>query len=74
MVTIEGGDYDWFRGSGYLGLYGHPEILAASTEATLKYGLKTRVKKEIGCHPVVHDLERNAIEFFGSQAVVFFNS
>ena len=74
VVRIDGQKYHWFRGNGYLGLYGHPELIAASAEATHRYGFKTRVPKIIGCHPVYREFERQALAFFGTETVVFFNS
>ena len=73
-VQIEGKSYDWFRGSGYLGLYGHPEILQAACDATLRYGMKLRAKRKIGCHPCLLELEKNACRFFETESVAYFNS
>jgi glycine C-acetyltransferase/8-amino-7-oxononanoate synthase len=73
-VCIDGTPYDWFRGNGYLGLYGNQEILQACCDATLRYGMKLRGKRAVGCHPCLLELERNACRFFGAEAVVYFNS
>ncbi|MEE8585122.1 MAG: pyridoxal phosphate-dependent aminotransferase family protein [Acidobacteriota bacterium] len=73
-VTIDGTDYDWFRGNGYLGLYGHPDVLRASVDATLRYGMRLRDRRPVGCHPCVLELERQARRTFACDAVALFNS
>jgi 8-amino-7-oxononanoate synthase len=73
-VTIAGRAYDWFRGNGYLGLFGDREVLRAACEATLRYGMKLRDKRAIGCHPCLLELERQALRFFGSEGVAYYGS
>lgn len=57
-VTIGGRHYDWCRGNSYLGLQAHPDVLRAACEATLRYGLKLRDHRRVGCHPCVLEWER----------------
>jgi 8-amino-7-oxononanoate synthase len=73
-VTIDGRSYDWFRGSGYLGLQAHPDVLRAACEATLRYGLRLRDRRPVGCHPCVPEWEGAANAFFGCEAAVLLGS
>src|SRR4051794_34859715 len=73
-VTIAGKPYDWFRGNGYLGLHHHPEVIGAAVDATLRYGLKLRDRRVVGCHPCLPELERRAGLFFGTEAVACLGS
>ncbi len=63
-VTIDGRRYDWFRGNSYLGFQAHPDVLAAASAATLRYGLKLRDRRSVGCHPCVADWDEAANAFF----------
>ena len=73
-VTIGGRQYDWFRGNSYLGLQAHPDVLRAACEATLRYGLKLRDHRRVGCHPCVLEWERAANAFFACEAAVLLGS
>nr|MDQ5807946.1 pyridoxal phosphate-dependent aminotransferase family protein [Actinomycetota bacterium] len=73
-VVIDGTPYDWFRGSGYLGLQHHPEVVQAACDATLRYGLRLRDRRDAGCHPCLPDWERAATAFFGCPAAVLLGS
>jgi 8-amino-7-oxononanoate synthase len=73
-VRIGGSTYDWFRGSGYLGLQRHPDVLAAACEATLRYGLRLRDRRAAGCHPCLLEWERAANAFFECDGAVLLGS
>ena len=38
-TIVNGKEVDYFCGTGYLGLQGHPELIKASCEAVKKYGI-----------------------------------
>jgi 7-keto-8-aminopelargonate synthetase-like enzyme len=69
-VNIDGMEYDWFRGNGYLGLYDHPQVLQAAAQACLRYGMKSR-KRAQAQHACVLEAERAACDFFEAQAALF---
>jgi 8-amino-7-oxononanoate synthase len=73
-VVIDGTSYDWFRGSGYLGLQHHPDVLRAACDATLRYGLRLRDRRAAGAHPCLPAWERAATAFFDSDAAVLLGS
>ncbi len=73
-VTIDGRRYDWFRGNGYLGFQSDPDLLAAASEATLRYGLKLRDRRPVGCHPCVGEWDEAASAFFGCDDVLLLAS
>jgi glycine C-acetyltransferase/8-amino-7-oxononanoate synthase len=73
-VVIDGTPYDWFRGSGYLGLQHHPDVMRAACDATLRYGLRLRDRRAAGCHPCLLEWERAANAFFDCRAAVLLGS
>lgn len=73
-VVIDGTPYDWFRGSGYLGLQHHPDVMRAACDATLRYGLRLRDRRAAGCHPCLPEWEEAARAFFDCDAAVLLGS
>jgi len=74
-TRINGLDFDYFSGTGYLGLQSHPEVLRAGAEAIEQYGLFTGSSRGgYGEHPLYRTLEREACRFFGADRVVYFAS
>lgn len=73
-VVIDGTPYDWFRSSGYLGLQHHPDVVQAACDATLRYGLRLRDRRDAGCHPCLPEWERAATAFFDRPAAVLLGS
>jgi len=67
-VRFDGREFDYYGGSGYLGLQTHPEVIAAAQVALARYGLSTATSRGgFGEHPVYDELEREAAAFFGAQ-------
>ncbi len=73
--TIDGRSYLYFGGTSYLGLHGHPEVIAAACEATRKYGIHSATSRSLyGNTPQVLAVERMAAEFFDLEGAFYFAS
>jgi 8-amino-7-oxononanoate synthase len=71
-TLIDGLWRDYFSGTGYLGLQGHPGLLAAAGHALQVYGLTTATSRGgYGEHPVFHDLEEAAAAFLGEERSLY---
>jgi 8-amino-7-oxononanoate synthase len=67
-VRFDGREFDYFGGSGYLGLQNHPAVLRAAHAALERYGLSTATSRGgFGEHPIYDELEREAGLFFGAE-------
>ena len=74
-TTFNGREYDYFSGTGYLGLQSHPAVLQAAQEAIHRYGLTTATSRGgYGEHPLYDELERQACAYFGTEKMVCFAS
>lgn len=74
-TTFNGREYDYFSGTGYLGLQSHPAVLQAALETLQQYGLTTATSRGgYGEHPVFDELERQACAFFGAEKMLYFAS
>ena len=60
-TIINGRWRDYFSGTGYLGLQGHPDLLAAAASALARYGLTTATSRGgYGEHPLYAAVEQAA--------------
>jgi 8-amino-7-oxononanoate synthase len=74
-TVFSGREYDYFGGTGYLGLQSHPAVVQAGVEALGRYGLSTATSRgSYGEHPVYAELERQACAYFGAEKVLYFPS
>ncbi len=74
-TIIDGRTYLYFCGTGYLGLQGHRDLIAAACEATQRYGLGTATTRAgFGNAPAVVEVERRAAAFCGSEDAFYFAS
>ena len=74
-TRINGRDFDYFAGTGYLGLQSHPLVLQAAAQVIQQYGLFTGGSRGgYGEHPLYQELEREACLFFDAERVVYFAS
>lgn len=74
-TIFNGRIYDYFSGTGYLGLQNHPEVLQAAMNAIQQYGLSTATSRGgYGEHPIFDELESQACAFFDSEKVLHFAS
>ncbi len=75
ITQINGRAFDYFSGTGYLGLQSHPQVLAAAEAAIRQYGLFTGGSRGgFGEHPLYRRLEEEAGLFFGAERVIYFPS
>jgi len=66
---------DYFSGTGYLGLQGHPALTQAAVDAIQRYGLTTATSRGgYGEHPAYQAVEEAAASFFGAERAVYFTS
>ena len=75
VTQIDGREYLYFVGTGYLGLQGHPEVIRAACEAAQQYGIgSANTRTAFGTTPPVLDVERRAAELFGLDDAFYFAS
>ncbi|MGO9109762.1 MAG: aminotransferase class I/II-fold pyridoxal phosphate-dependent enzyme [Thermoguttaceae bacterium] len=75
LTRIDGKEYLYFGGTGYLGLAGHAEVIHAGCEALRGYGIHTSTSRSgYGNSPLTLDVERLAAEFFGTAGAFYFAS
>lgn len=71
-TIINGRWRDYFAGTGYLGLQGHRDLVAAASAALNQYGLTTATSRGgYGEHPVFQAVERAAAAFLGQEAALY---
>jgi 8-amino-7-oxononanoate synthase len=74
-VIFNGREYDYFSGTGYLGLQNHPEVVQAGVDALRRYGLSTATSRGgLGEHPVYDELEKEGCAYFDAQKMLYFPS
>ena len=74
-VLINGRWRDYFAGCSYLGLQGHPALIAAATAALQTYGLGTATSRGgYGEHPLFEAVERAAARAFAAPHALYFAS
>ena len=74
-TTFNGREYDYFSGTGYLGLQSHPAVLNAAQEALQRYGLTTATSRGgYGEHPLYDELEQQACAYFDTEKMLYFAS
>ncbi len=74
-TLINGRWCDYFAGTGYLGLQGHPGLLAAAADALARYGLTTATSRGgYGEHPLFTSVESAAARFWETDASLYYVS
>jgi len=75
LVRIDGREYVYFAGTGYLGLQGHPEVIHAATRAAQQYGIgSANSRTAFGATPPLVEVERLAAALFGLDDTFYFAS
>jgi 8-amino-7-oxononanoate synthase len=75
FTTINGREYLYFAGTGYLGIQSRPELIDAAAAAMQRYGMGSATTRSgFGNSPPVLEVERLAAEFFGTEAAFYFSS
>jgi 8-amino-7-oxononanoate synthase len=74
-VVHDGAELVSFASNDYLGLAQHPEVVAASTAATQRYGASASGSRLVVCnHPSYAELERKLAALAGTEDAVVFGS
>lgn len=74
-TIINGKEVDYFAGTGYFCLQGHPEVIEAAVEAVKKYGVSSATSMNgYGNTPVSLELVANAARFFGTENIIYYAS
>ncbi len=71
LISIAGRTYLYFAGSGYLGLQADPEVLAATCEAVLRYGVGTATTRAAFTSPPVFEVERRIADMLGTERALY---
>lgn len=71
MISIAGHTYLYFAGNGYLGLQAEPEVLAATCEAVLRYGVGTATSRIAFTSPPVFEVEHRIAEILGTERSLY---
>jgi 7-keto-8-aminopelargonate synthetase-like enzyme len=71
MISIAGRTYLYFAGNGYLGLQAEPEVLAATCEAVLRYGVGTATSRAAFTSPPVFEVEHCIAEILGTERSLY---
>jgi 8-amino-7-oxononanoate synthase len=75
ITRIDGREYLYFVGTGYLGLQGHPEVIRAACEAARQYGIgSANSRTAFGTTSPVLEVERRAAAMFGLDDAFYFVS
>ncbi len=71
-TVLNGRSYLYFAGTGYLGLQGHPALVAAATAAAQKYGVHTATTRSgFGTSPPVREVEERAAQWLGTESALY---
>lgn len=74
-TVIDGRRYRYFAGTSYMGLHGHPEVIAAGCAAFERYGLHTATTRAgFGSSAPVLETESRAAAFAGREDAFYFSS
>src|SRR5262245_20179680 len=74
-TVLNGRRYLYFAGTSYLGLQGHPELIAAAMAAAEKYGIHSATSRAgFGTLAPVAEVERRAAELLGTDEAVYLPS
>lgn len=73
-VHLGGRIYQYYLGTGYFGLQAHPEVLAATCEAVLQYGIGTCTTRATFTSPPVFEVQRKISQILGTELAFYFAS
>ena len=71
MISVAGKVYLYFGGNGYFGLQADPEVLAATCEAVLRYGVGTATTRTAFTSPPVFEVGRRVAEMIGTPHALY---
>src|SRR5689334_2349994 len=71
-TILDGEEYLYFAGTGYLGLQGHPLVIAAAQSAIAQYGVHTATSRNgYGTSPPVREVEQRAARWLGRERALY---
>lgn len=71
-VVLDGRRCLYFAGTGYLGLQGHPALIAAAQEGVARYGVHSATSRSgFGNSSPVLEVEERAAQFLGTEAACY---
>lgn len=74
-TSVDGGDYLYFCGTGYLGLQGDSRLVKASCEAARRYGMGAATSRTgYGTSPPVAEVEERSARFWEGDDAFYFAS
>ncbi len=74
-TIINGKRVDYFCGTSYYCLQGHPEVIKAAREAVGKYGIGSATTRlGFGANPVLLEVEEKAAKFFNTEDALYYLS
>ncbi len=74
-TVIDGRQYLYFAGTGYLGLQGHPALVRAAVEAVERFGVHSATSRSgCGTAPPMAQVERRAAELLACQDACYVGS
>ena len=73
-MLVDGVHYDYFGGTGYLGLQGNADVIEAMCRAAKTFGVHTATSRSRYASQPVLNVERLAAEFFGTESAFYFAS
>ena len=74
-VKIDGREYDYYCGTGYLALQGHPRLAQAVCDSVQRYGIGPATSRlGYGLTPAIAALEQQAAAFFATDRALYFAS
>lgn len=71
MISVAGKSFLYFAGNGYLGLQADPQVLAATCEAVLRYGVGTATTRLAFTSPPVFEVERRVADILGTDKALY---
>ncbi|MDR0327508.1 MAG: pyridoxal phosphate-dependent aminotransferase family protein [Planctomycetaceae bacterium] len=71
LISVAGKAYLYFGGNGYFGLQADPEVLAATCEAVLRYGVGTATTRTAFTSPPVFEVEHRIAEIIGTPRALY---
>ncbi|MGC9529098.1 MAG: aminotransferase class I/II-fold pyridoxal phosphate-dependent enzyme [Candidatus Bipolaricaulaceae bacterium] len=67
-VRVDGREYDYFCGTSYYCLHGHPQVVEAACQAARQYGLGPGTAWDV---PPLQEVERRAAAFFAARTAQY---
>lgn len=74
-ALINGREVDYFCGTGYFSMQGHPQLIQAACDASHRYGISSATSQAgLAINPILSEVETKAAAFFDTQAALYYAS